>query len=140
VILYADRETDSLREAVRETIRRRTLQEAYNREHGITPRTVESQISSLRDSLYEADYVTPPLAADAELPLDEIPKRVKALRREMQAAVEELDFERAAKLRDQIIELEERALLEGFEAPAPVASGGARKSRRGTSQKPRKRR
>ena len=140
VILYADRETDSLREAVRETIRRRTLQEAYNREHGITPRTVESQISSLRDSLYEADYVTPPLAADAELPLDEIPKRVKALRREMQAAVEELDFERAAKLRDQIIELEERALLQGFEAPARVASGGERKSRRGTSQKPRKRR
>jgi excinuclease ABC subunit B len=140
VILYADRETNSLREAVRETIRRRTLQEAYNREHGITPKTVESQISSLRDSLYEADYVTPPLAADAELPLDEIPKRVKALRREMQAAVEELDFERAAKLRDQIIELEERALLQGFEAPAWVASGGERKSRRGTSQKPRKRR
>jgi excinuclease ABC subunit B len=140
VILYADRETDALREAVRETIRRRTLQEAYNREHGITPRTVESQISSLRDSLYEADYVTPPLAADAELPLDEIPKRVKALRREMQAAVEELDFERAAKLRDEIIELEERALLRGFEAPARVASGGAGKPRRGTSQKPRKRR
>ncbi|TDI95865.1 MAG: excinuclease ABC subunit UvrB, partial [Deltaproteobacteria bacterium] len=96
VILYADRETDSLRNAVQETRRRRELQEVYNREHGITPKTVESQISSLRASLYEADYSTAALVAEGEIPVEEIPKQVKALRREMKVAVEELDFERAA--------------------------------------------
>ncbi len=133
VILYADRETDSLRNAVQETRRRRELQEVYNRERGIIPKTVESQISSLRASLYEADYSTAALVAEGEISVEEIPKQVKALRREMKAAVEELDFERAAKLRDRIIELEESALLRGFEAPARTVSGSGRGSRRGQS-------
>ncbi len=137
VILYADRETDSLRNAVQETRRRRELQQEYNRDHGITPKTVESQISSLRASLYEADYSTADLVAEGEISVEEIPKQVKALRREMQAAVEELDFERAAKLRDRIIELEESALLRGFEAPARTASGSGRGSRRGQSRRKR---
>ena len=135
VILYADRETDSLRNAVQETRRRRELQEVYNREHGITPKTVESQISSLRASLYEADYSTAALVAEGEIPVEEIPKQVKALRREMKVAVEELDFERAAKLRDRIIELEESALLRGFEAPARTASGRGHGSRWGQSRR-----
>ena len=69
--------------------------------------------------------------------MEEIPKQVKALRREMQAAVEELDFERAAKLRDRIIELEESALLRGFEAPARTASGSGRGSQRGQPRRKR---
>jgi excinuclease ABC subunit B len=81
VLLYADAETDALRGAVTETERRRALQEAYNRERGITPRSVESRISSLRDSLYEADYVTVTIAADDEVGLEELPKRVEKLSR-----------------------------------------------------------
>jgi len=138
VVLYADRETDALRYAVNETCRRRELQEAYNRKHGITPKTVESEISSLRASLYEADYVTPSIAADGEVPVDEIPKQVEKLRREMHAAVEELDFERAATLRDRIIELEESALLRGFEARAQSTSRAGGRSRRSSTGKSRR--
>jgi len=140
VLLFADRETDSLRDAVDETQRRRVVQEAYNREHGITPKTIESQITSLRDSLYEADYVTAPLVADGELPVDEIPKRVKALRREMRTAVEALEFERAAKLRDEINDLEERALLQGFEASPRSGAANSGRSGGGGSHRARKRR
>ena len=140
VLLFADRETDSLRDAVDETQRRRVVQEAYNREHGITPTTIESQITSLRDSLYEADYVTAPLVADGELPVDEIPKRVKALRREMRTAVEALEFERAAKLRDEINDLEERALLQGFEASPRSGAANSGRSGGGGSHRARKRR
>ncbi len=120
VLLYADKETDSIREAVAETNRRRQLQQKFNAAHGITPRTVESQISSLVDSLYEADYVTVPIAADREdLSPDAVRERTKGLREQMRAAAEELDFERAAIIRDQIQRLEEGSLLAGYEAEAP---------------------
>ncbi len=133
VLLYGDTETDSIRAAMGETNRRRTLQQAYNREHGITPKTVENQISSLRDSLYEADYVTVPLVADA-LSLDDLGAEVEKLRAEMKHAAEGLDYERAAELRDRIHALEEQALLRGFEAPAKASAGataGGAKARTG---------
>ena len=60
VILYADKETDSIRQTLDETNRRREIQEAYNAEHGITPKTIVKRISSLRDSIWEQDYVTAP--------------------------------------------------------------------------------
>jgi excinuclease ABC subunit B len=141
VILYADSETEALREAVDETQRRRGIQEEYNRRHGITPKTVESRISSLRDTLYEADYVTVPLAADAELSAEDVPAQVEKLRAEMRAAAEELDFERAALIRDRIHALEEGALLSGFEAPPRVASASGRAGRgAGRAGSPRRRR
>jgi excinuclease ABC subunit B len=143
VILYADAETDALREAVGETERRRGIQEEYNRRNDITPKTVESKISSLRDSLYEADYVTVPIAADAELSVEDIPAQVAKLRAEMRAAAEDLDFERAALIRDRIHALEEGALLSGFEAPPRVASAGGRAGKgggRGGSPRRRRRR
>jgi excinuclease ABC subunit B len=141
VILYADSETEALREAVDETQRRRGIQEEYNRRHGITPKTVESRISSLRDTLYEADYVTVPLAADAELSAEDLPAQVEKLRAEMRAAAEELDFERAALIRDRIHALEEGALLSGFEAPPRVASASGRAGRgAGRAGSPRRRR
>jgi excinuclease ABC subunit B len=118
VLLYADAETDSIRAAMEETRRRRALQEAYNGEHGITPRTVEASISSLRESLYEADYVTVPLVKDEEVSVDAVGEEVVKLRARMQKAAADLDFERAAELRDRIKALEERAVMLGFEAPA----------------------
>jgi excinuclease ABC subunit B len=124
VLLYADQLTDSIRAAMEETSRRRAVQEAYNRERGITPRTVEASISSLRESLYEADYVTVPLVEDAEVSLDAVGEEVVKLRARMQKAAEDLDYERAAQLRDQIKALEERAVMLGFEAPPKSTKGG----------------
>jgi len=111
VLLYADAETDSIRETTSETERRRAAQERYNAEHGITPRTIQKRISSLRDSIWEQDYVTvePRRRRDAPPP-HEIPELLEGLRREMREAADELDFERAASLRDRIRELEEERL------------------------------
>jgi len=115
VILYADRMTDSLRATVEETERRREVQQAWNREHGITPQTVKKRISSLRETIWERDYVTIPThdeRAEPEVPPDELPARIEALRREMAEAARALEFERAAALRDRIRALEEERLLE----------------------------
>jgi excinuclease ABC subunit B len=116
VILYADQVTDSIRETLEETTRRRELQERYNREHGITPRTIEKRISSLRDSIWEQDYVTVPKRgerSEPEIPLHELPELLESLRREMREAARALEFERAAGLRDRLRELEAEQLRRG---------------------------
>ncbi len=116
VLLYADAETDSIRATLEETDRRRELQEAYNAEHGITPQTVKKRITSLRDSIWEADYVTVQTARERpepEVPGHELPALIEGLRAEMQAAARELDFERAAELRDRVRELEAERLRAG---------------------------
>jgi excinuclease ABC subunit B len=109
VLLYADHETDSIRATIAETTRRRELQERYNLAHGITPRSVVKKISSLRESIWEADYVTVPTRKEAVeelMPSHELPELIAGLRREMAQAAKELEFERAAELRDRIRELE----------------------------------
>jgi excinuclease ABC subunit B len=109
VILYADKETKSIRATLDETGRRRTIQEAYNEEHGITPTTIKKKITNLQDSIWEQDYVTVPRAdekAEPGLPRHEIPALVERLRKEMREAARELDFERAAELRDRVKALE----------------------------------
>jgi excinuclease ABC subunit B len=109
VILYADQRAESIRATLAETNRRRVLQERFNREHGITPRTVMKRISSLRDSIWEADYVTVPTVRErpeAGIPPHELPALIEGLRREMRQAARDLDFERAAELRDRIRALE----------------------------------
>jgi excinuclease ABC subunit B len=115
VILYADRETRSIRETLSETNRRRELQAAHNAEHGITPQTIVKRISSLRDSIWEHDYVTVPKSESNQLaiPAHELPELIAGLRRDMQAAAKELAFERAAELRDQIRILEAEYLKVG---------------------------
>jgi excinuclease ABC subunit B len=115
VILYADQRTNSIRQTLDETDRRRERQRAYNAEHGITPTTIVKRIGSLRDSIWEQDYVTVPTArekAEAAIPAHELPELIESLRREMQAAAKELDFERAAALRDRLRELETEWLRE----------------------------
>jgi excinuclease ABC subunit B len=115
VILFADRETNSIRATLAETNRRRAAQEAYNAEHGITPTTIVKRIVSLRDSIWEQDYVTVPKSEPDELaiPAHELPELIDGLRREMRAAAQELAFERAADLRDQIQALEAELLKVG---------------------------
>jgi excinuclease ABC subunit B len=115
VILYADQETDSILETVEETSRRREIQRAYNDAHGITPTTIMKQITSLRDSIWEQDYVTVRRSTPEEpkIPTHELPELIDGLRREMRAAAEKLAFERAAELRDQIAALEAELLKVG---------------------------
>jgi excinuclease ABC subunit B len=131
VLLYADQSTDSIREAVEETDRRREIQAEYNREHGITPESVESEISSLRDSLYEADYVTVPMVADSGMVRPEdVPRVAAELREEMREAAAALDFEHAAEIRDRLRALESGALLAGFAAEAKPRTEALRKPQR----------
>ena len=113
VILYADKETDSIRATLDETARRREVQRRFNEEHGITPKTVQKRISSLQESIWEQDYVTVPVPAkseEMEVPSHELPELIESLRREMKSAADELDFERAADLRDRIQGLEAQRL------------------------------
>ena len=104
VILYADTVTRSMQAAIDETNRRRAKQEAYNREHGITPATVRRAIDELAP-MVEGDYSTVPLAAEEEtayLPRETLHARIQELTRQMHAAAEALEFEKAAELRDRI--------------------------------------
>jgi excinuclease ABC subunit B len=113
VILYADQQTDSIRATIEETNRRREIQERYNEEHGITPRTVVKRIESIRDSIWEADYVTVPTRPEHAvegIPAHEVPELIESLRREMRDAARDLAFERAAELRDRIRALESERL------------------------------
>jgi len=115
VLFYADRVTPSMEAAIGETNRRRRLQEAYNQERGITPETIQSTIKDVLASVYEADYVTVPLAAEEQMPyLAEKPEAmIKRLKKEMQAAAKKQEFERAAVLRDRIRTLEAENLKYG---------------------------
>jgi excinuclease ABC subunit B len=116
VILYADRETDSIRTTLDETRRRREVQAAYNAKHGITPQTVQKKITSLQESIWESDYVTVGVKGERgapTAPAHELPKLIQALRTEMRKAAEELEFEQAADLRDRIRLLEEERLKLG---------------------------
>jgi excinuclease ABC subunit B len=115
VILYADQETESIRATVAETNRRREIQRAFNDANGITPRTITKRITSIRESIWEQDYVTVPTDDEAwsKLPAHELPRRIEGLRREMREAAKQLEFERAADLRDRIRELEGKRLRLG---------------------------
>jgi excinuclease ABC subunit B len=113
VILYADKMTASMDQAILETNRRRRIQDEYNDVHGITPQTVKKAVRNILASIYEADYFTVPTVSDFEegyLSLKEIPKMIDKLKKDMKEAATHLEFERAAELRDKIHELEETEL------------------------------
>ncbi len=110
-ILYADKETDSMKAAIGETSRRRAIQAAYNEEHGITPESIKKNIGELLSSVYEADYVTVPAAAEEEegyRTVDEIEKEIKSLEKQMREAAKALEFEKAAEIRDRLKKLRSR--------------------------------
>jgi excinuclease ABC subunit B len=104
-ILYADAVTDSMRQAMDETDRRRRVQAAYNAEHGITPASIVKHIDDVLGSVYERDYITVPIAVDERANFrtqGELEAFVAGLEREMREAAANLEFERAAGLRDRI--------------------------------------
>ncbi len=114
-VLYGDRVTGSMRRAMDETARRRGVQEAHNREHGITPETVRRAIDELMGSPVEADYSTVPLSSVEDEPLFEdaeaLQTEIARLDRAMREAAERFEFERAAEHRDRIRYLRQRAVL-----------------------------
>jgi excinuclease ABC subunit B len=125
VILYADSVTGSMRLAIDETNRRRGLQAAFNKEHGITPQTVIKSLGSPLVKIYEADYVDVPLAAEKEANYGskELPRVIQRLKKEMKKAAESLEFERAAELRDRIRTMEEQEI--GLRNPLAARSPGS---------------
>ena len=126
VILYADRMTDSLRYAIEETERRRNKQRDWNTAHGITPQGIRKQIGRVLESVFEQDYVTVAPIADSST-TDFVGKDLKAaiadMEKRMRAAAADLEFEEAARLRDEIKRLE--ALDLGLEPP-PTTSASLR--------------
>jgi excinuclease ABC subunit B len=113
VIMYADVMTASMRAAINETERRRALQQAYNEEHGITPTSIIKSIDDVLSSVYERDYVAVPAVREdrphfhSQADLD---AHIASLEKEMKAAAANLDFERAAALRDRVRALKTREL------------------------------
>ena len=109
VIMYADKETAAIRACIEVTRRRREIQAAYNTEHGITPETIRSEIQNVLGSVYEADYVTVPVGVSEEEAAyagdKELPVVIRKLKAEMKEAAKELEFEKAAELRDRIRDL-----------------------------------
>ena len=133
VLMYGDRITDSMRRAIDETERRRSVQREHNAAHGIVPETVQRAILDLRDGEEVlAEGTARPAASRAaeEIPLYEIPAVLAALHQEMLEAAERLEFEKAAQLRDRIRELSGRELaLRDPELRPPPAGGAASKGR-----------
>jgi excinuclease ABC subunit B len=113
-----------MKKAIHETDRRRKIQDSFNRKHGITPESIRKAIPDILQSIYEADYVTIPMAAEKPeeyVSLFEIPKLLSRLKKEMREAASRLDFERAAELRDRIKSLQEQELSARETGPAGVA-------------------
>ena len=105
VVMYADRVTDSMKRAIDETERRRATQEAYNREHGITPQGIRKAVRDITERVREVAETRAPEVTGADLPKADILRLIKDLESEMKKAAKNLEFERAALLRDQVIDL-----------------------------------
>jgi excinuclease ABC subunit B len=126
-ILYADRMTDSMRQAIGETSRRRAKQEAYNREHNITPQSIIKSVDMQLARIVEADYITVP--AD-DVPIGdianerELQQAIVQLEAQMREAAKNFEFERAATLRDRIRSLKQRDLgvIAATEVPNALAT------------------
>jgi excinuclease ABC subunit B len=135
-ILYADVETRSIKQALAETGRRRKLQEIYNTQHGLTPESIKSRIHDVLSSIEEVDYVN--VADDEQIPAKDLESTVKRLEEEMLEAASNLEFERAADLRDRIKEVQERMLMTGGLAGTATKVRAGKEQSRGRKEKGRK--
>ena len=112
VILYADKETESIKKAINETSRRRSIQNKFNKENNITPETIKRDISDILETIYENDHVNIELkdGSSKHLVGDNLNKHIKELKKKMTDYADDLDFEQAAKIRDEIKILENNEL------------------------------
>jgi len=115
VIMYGDIVTKSMQHAIDETDRRSKIQNTYNKKHNITPESIEKEITSIFESVYESDYVpvdkvSEPIAEYQSF--EDLDEMIKDLEAEMKQAAKELAFERAADIRDQIMELKKLQVFE----------------------------
>ena len=111
-IMYADIITDSMRRAIDETYRRRDIQEAHNREHGITPQGISKAIRDITDRVKAMAESRVTHTTHRDLPKDELIRVVKDLETHMHKAAKNLEFEKAALLRDEIVELRKIMVIE----------------------------
>lgn len=124
VIMYADKLTDSMQEAIDETNRRREIQEAHNVEHGIEPKTIVKAVQDLTDRVrsmqkQQEEAEAAETVSPADMPVDEVTSLIKELEVEMKNAAKQLEFEKAALLRDQIIELRQVLIFKRSESRDP---------------------
>ena len=133
VIMYADTRTASIEHAISETYRRRTIQEAHNREHGIVPQGIRKEVRDITQRIRRVAEEHAPYEVRKDLPRDELARMVRELERQMKEAAKNLEFEKAAMLRDQILDL--RRLLAGDEdsivraSPVPIRARPASPAR-----------
>ena len=133
VIMYADRVTDSMRRAIDETERRRDIQAEFNREHGIEPEGIRKAIRDITDRVKQVAEEGPGYVTGA-IPKDEIARLIKDMEKQMKEAAKNLEFEKAALLRDRIVDL--RRELVGDEEGLAIIS----EMRRSSYARPRRRR
>ncbi len=140
VIMYADRITGSMERALGETNRRREKQQAHNEAHGITPATIKKNVNDVLDGLFPADTDQSRITAKVEKPMvgANLAAHLDALRKDMMKAAENLEFEEAARLRDEVKRLEavdlaiaDDPLARQFAVEAASESGGRSKAGRG---------
>jgi excinuclease ABC subunit B len=126
-ILYADRMTDSMRQAIAETTRRRRIQADYNEEHNITPQSIIKPVDMSLVAVAEGDYVTVPIEApeeEVEAMSDEQRERlISELEDRMREAARKFEFEQAAQLRDRVKTLKSRSIYEEVATPGPAGRG-----------------
>ena len=111
--MYGSEVTRSMARAVEETNRRRQLQGEYNERHGITPETITKEIHNILNSVYEGDYVTVPAVEETAVEyntVEELDQHIAELEKQMKEAAANLEFEEAARLRDEIRDLKEQRL------------------------------
>ncbi len=108
VILYADTITESMRRAIEETNRRRAIQERYNQEHGVVPESIVKSVYDLTQRVRTVAETRAAYGTGAAIPKDEIARLIRDLQKQMKAAADALEFEKAALIRDQIFELRQQ--------------------------------
>ena len=119
VVMYADTVTDSMRHAIDETNRRREIQRAHNSEHNILPKSIVKEVRDITDRVRQVAETKAPYVTATDLPKDDLTRLVKDLEKQMLAAAKELEFEKAAMLRDQVTDL--RKVLVDMASPVAGA-------------------
>ena len=142
VVMYADRVSDAMRRAIAETDRRRAIQVAFNDAHGITPQTIVKAVYQMETHREELSTVAATFQEQAGLPPDELLRLAKDVEKEMKHAARDLEFERAAELRDRLTEIRRRLEESGEHDPGVAGEGmatpaGARSGTGGPPSRPR---